>query len=58
MCSEKSLEEAFSQLSHFDPVAKDLILKLLVDMPGLRLGMLRNGNDDIWRHPFLAGIAV
>ncbi|CAE7559122.1 Pka-C3, partial [Symbiodinium microadriaticum] len=54
MCSSESLQECFSHFSHFDPVAKDLILKLLVDMPGLRVGMLRNGVEDIWRHPFLS----
>ena len=55
MASEEALEEAFSQLSHFDSCAKDLIMKLLVDMPGVRYGMLRNGEDDIWNHPFLSG---
>jgi serine/threonine protein kinase len=55
MCSEEALQEAFSQQPYFDPVAKDLVLKLLMDMPGLRLGMLRNGVDDVWNHPFLSG---
>lgn len=56
MCSEEALQESFSQLPHFDLVAKDLVMKLLMDMPGLRLGMLRGGVEDIWTHPFLSGM--
>lgn len=39
----------------FDAKAKDLICKLLAATPGTRLGMLRNGTEDIWNHPFFAG---
>lgn len=38
-----------------DTRAKDMIVNLLKFMPGLRLGMLRNGINDIWNHPFLTG---
>ena len=36
----------------FPPEGKDLILKLLVENPGMRIGMLRQGISDVWKHPF------
>ena len=36
----------------FPPEGKDLILKLLVENPGMRIGMLRQGINDVWKHPF------
>mmetsp|Transcript_10782 Transcript_10782/g.16396 ORF Transcript_10782/g.16396 Transcript_10782/m.16396 type:complete len:1178 (-) Transcript_10782:165-3698(-) len=53
-CSE-TLETAFS--SQFDASAKSLITQLLNEVPGLRIGMLRNGVDDVWTHSFLSGIS-
>lgn len=52
--SEETLKECFKQ--QFDPYAKSLILQLLSNTPGLRIGMLRNGVDDVWNHPFLADV--
>ncbi len=51
MESEARLELAFS--TGFDSDAKDLICKLLVENPNMRIGMLRDGAADIWSHPFL-----
>jgi hypothetical protein len=42
----------------FPPNAKSLIQKLVVNNSQLRLGMLRNGVDDIWTHPFFSGIKL
>jgi serine/threonine protein kinase len=39
----------------FPPSAKLAITRLLVNMPSLRIGMLRNGFDDIWSQPFFIG---
>jgi len=36
----------------FPADGKDLILKLLVENPGMRIGMLRQGITDVWKHPF------
>lgn len=36
----------------FPPEGKDLIQKLLVENPGMRIGMLRQGITDVWKHPF------
>ena len=44
------LEIAFPR--GISPEAKDLILKLLVENPGMRIGMLRGGISDVWVHPF------
>ncbi len=52
MNSEENLNSAFKP--GFDPVAKDLITKLLVKNPMMRLGMFRNGMRDIWTHPFFS----
>ena len=50
--SEEVLRVSFTK--EFDIDAKDFIMKLLVVNPHMRLGMLRNGLDDLWAHPFLA----
>nr|CCA14945.1 conserved unknown protein putative [Albugo laibachii Nc14] len=40
---------------NFDEDAKDLVLGLLEPNPGLRLGSLAGGMQDVIRHPFFAG---
>jgi len=52
MESEEELRVAFAK--DFDPEAKDLIKRLLVPNPHMRLGMLRLGLADVWAHPFIA----
>ena len=51
--SQEMLKVQFAEKPDFDPDAKDFISKLLVDNPGVRLGMLRNAEADIWTHPFI-----
>ena len=46
-----SLLQAFAK--DFDAEAKNLIKRLLVPNPHMRLGMLRLGLADIWAHPFI-----
>lgn len=41
----------------FNSDAKDLILKLLVPNPHMRLGMLRNGVSEIWENPFFKSLS-
>jgi cGMP-dependent protein kinase len=55
MESQDLLKIAFAK--DFDKEAKDLILKLLVPNPHMRLGMLRNGPSDIWDHPFFSNLS-
>jgi protein kinase X len=50
MESKEVLSVAFTQ--GFNSDARDLIKKLLVPNPHMRLGMLRNGLGDVWAHPF------
>lgn len=50
MESQVQLETAFPK--SFSPECKDIILKLLVENPGMRIGMLRNGISDVWGHPY------
>ena len=45
------LLQAFAK--DFDAEAKNLIKRLLVPNPHMRLGMLRLGLADIWAHPFI-----
>jgi tRNA A-37 threonylcarbamoyl transferase component Bud32 len=42
----------------FDEKSKDLILKLFIENPNMRLGMLRNGIDDILKHPYFGGVDI
>lgn len=49
MESHDKLETAFPK--GFSPEARDMIKKLLVENPGMRIGMLRNGISDVWKHP-------
>jgi protein kinase A len=51
MDSDEVLRLAFTK--SFDPDARDLIHRLLVPNPHMRLGMLRDGLADLWAHPFL-----
>jgi hypothetical protein len=51
--SDETLKECFKP--QFDLTAKSLILQLLSHTPGLRIGMLRNGLEDVWGHPFMLG---
>ena len=48
--SDELLKVAFSK--HFDPDARDLIQRLLIPNPHMRLGMLREGIKDVWAHRF------
>ena len=50
MHSNQVLETAFPK--SFSPECRDIILKLLVENPGMRIGMLRNGISDVWGHPY------
>lgn len=47
------LKKQFITKPDFNNDAKDLISKLLVPNSSIRLGMLRNGTNDIWQHPFI-----
>lgn len=53
---EETLQHSFESIGnkHFEPSAKDLILKLLAPNPGLRIGMRRGEVEEVWAHPFLA----
>lgn len=51
-CTEV-LKLQFSTKPDFDVNAKDFIVKLLSENPAMRLGMLRNGTNDLWEHPFI-----
>ena len=53
---EETLMHSFDSIgyAHFDPTAKDLILKLLASNPGLRIGMRRDETTEVWAHPFLS----
>ena len=55
MESSEVLQMAFPK--DFNADAKDLILKLLVPNPHMRLGMLRNGVSEIWEHAFFKGLS-
>ena len=50
MNSTEILKSAFKP--NFPINAKSLILKLVVENPAMRLGMQRNGFDDIWEQPY------
>lgn len=41
---------------HFDPNARDLVKKLLTPDRSKRYGCLKNGAEDIKRHPWFRGI--
>ncbi|CAO3612491.1 unnamed protein product [Cunninghamella blakesleeana] len=42
--------------SHFDPLAKDLLKRLLVGDRNKRLGNLKNGSEDVKRHKWFRGV--
>lgn len=47
---EKILSGKIDWPRHMDPIAKDLVKKLLVPDRTKRLGNMKNGSDDIKRH--------
>jgi len=56
--SEENLKCVFSgsgagSFGNFDANSKSLLLALLTNSPLMRLGMLRNGIDEIWAQPML-----
>jgi hypothetical protein len=51
---EDTLSVLFRTLN-LDVNAKSIVTKLLMRIPSLRLGMLRNGSDELWEHPFFQG---
>ncbi|OWF47178.1 protein kinase DC2-like [Mizuhopecten yessoensis] len=53
---EKILEGKIEWPRHLDPVAKDLVKKLLVQDRTKRLGNMKNGADDVKRHKWYKGI--
>ncbi|XP_022916965.1 cAMP-dependent protein kinase catalytic subunit 3 [Onthophagus taurus] len=53
---EKILSGKIEWVRHMDPVAKDLIKKLLVQDRTKRLGNMKSGADDIKRHRWFKGI--
>ncbi|XP_049775598.1 cAMP-dependent protein kinase catalytic subunit 3-like [Schistocerca nitens] len=53
---EKILAGKIEWPRHLDPVAKDLIKKLLVQDRTKRLGNMKNGADDVKRHRWFKGI--
>lgn len=53
---EKILSGKIEWAKHLDPVAKDLIKKLLVQDRTKRLGNMKSGADDIKRHRWFKGI--
>lgn len=53
---EKILAGKIEWPRHIDPVAKDLIKKLLVSDRTKRLGNMKNGSEDIKRHRWFKGI--
>lgn len=54
--SEDTLKAAMP--SSLDANTKSIILSLLEPSPVRRLGMLRNGMDDVWAHPFFRGTSL
>ncbi|KAK7873091.1 hypothetical protein R5R35_000371 [Gryllus longicercus] len=53
---EKILAGKIEWPRHLDPVAKDLVKKLLVQDRTKRLGNMKNGADDVKRHRWFKGI--
>ncbi|CAH0556791.1 unnamed protein product [Brassicogethes aeneus] len=53
---EKILSGKIEWAKHLDPVAKDLIKKLLVQDRTKRLGNMKSGADDVKRHRWFKGI--
>ncbi|GAA5988702.1 hypothetical protein JCM10908_003682 [Rhodotorula pacifica] len=53
---EKILKGKFAVPAHIDPVAKDLIRRLLTADLTQRLGNLRNGAQDVKNHPWFEGV--
>ncbi|XP_069105393.1 cAMP-dependent protein kinase catalytic subunit 3-like isoform X2 [Argopecten irradians] len=53
---EKILEGKIEWPRHLDPVAKDLVKKLLVQDRTKRLGNMKNGADDVKKHKWFKGI--
>jgi serine/threonine protein kinase len=52
--SEENLIFIFNN-SSFDSVSKHLLGNLLINNPNTRIGMLRNGCEDIWSHNLMKG---
>jgi hypothetical protein len=44
-----------SSNSIFDASSKSLLMGLLTNRPQMRLGVLRDGIDELWAHPVLKG---
>jgi serine/threonine protein kinase len=42
--------------AHFDPLAKDLLKRLLVSDRTKRLGNLKGGSEDVKRHKWFRGV--
>lgn len=53
---EKILQGKFAVPAHIDPVAKDLIRRLLTADLTQRLGNLKNGARDVMNHPWFEGV--
>ena len=53
---EKILSGKIDWVKHLDPVAKDLIKKLLVPDRIKRLGNMKSGAEDVKRHRWFKGI--
>ncbi|KAB0798515.1 hypothetical protein PPYR_09508 [Photinus pyralis] len=53
---EKILSGKIEWVKHLDPVAKDLIKKLLVPDRTKRLGNMKSGADDVKRHRWFKGV--
>ncbi|GAA5878656.1 hypothetical protein JCM3774_000441 [Rhodotorula dairenensis] len=53
---EKILKGKFAVPAHIDPVAKDLIRRLLTADLTQRLGNLHNGAQDVMDHPWFEGV--
>ena len=56
--SSAKIAASKSTVKHMDNNAKDIISSLLRFSANLRLGMWRNGINDIWEHAFLKGIRI
>lgn len=54
---EKILAGKIDWPKHLDPVARDLIKKLLVQDRTKRLGNMKNGTDDVKNHRWFRGIS-
>jgi cGMP-dependent protein kinase 1 len=39
-------------------IARDIVTQLLNSNPAIRLGMLRNGTNDLWSHQFFKGMSL